>query len=105
MNDSEEKMKVREWKLFANSIELLGRVMKRGWLDVRSHTIDGTSRLQAPSINTKLHSFFGLCNVFRRSVPNFARSTAHLSRKLQKNQARVYKELSDEELDVLQTLQ
>lgn len=41
--------------------------------------IDG---FKEPTTQTQLRSFIGLCNVYRRFVPNFARVTSCLNRML-----------------------
>lgn len=60
--------------------------------------------LQTPSNNTELRYFLRLCNIFRWFGPSFAWIAAPLNRKLRKDQRHVYTELSNEELETLETL-
>lgn len=73
---------------FANMINYLGHIIRVGRPGVANHTTDGIRELNTPTIQTVLHSFFGLCNVFYRFVLNFARIASPLPARLRKSPAK-----------------
>lgn len=59
-----------------------------------------------PSTNNSEHrSILGLCNVFRRSVSNFARIAFPPNRKLEKDQPSLFGALSADEIETMHELQ
>ena len=65
----------------------------------------GKQRPLDPDWNPFLHIWpIGLCNVFRRFVPNFARISTSLNRKLEKGQPSRFGDLTDEELKAFREL-
>lgn len=69
-----------------------------------SHTIDAVHVLEPPTKLTELLSFFGLCNVIRRFVPNFAGVATLLNKKLRKDHLQTFDGLSYKEITALETL-
>lgn len=54
---------------------------------------------------TELKSFLGVCNLFRRFVPNFARIAALLNRKSEKGPTFHFGKLNETKIEALETLQ
>lgn len=53
---------------------------------------------------TEMRSFSGLCKIFRRLIPKFARIAAPLNRKLRKDEATKFDHLTEEERKNFETL-
>ena len=74
-----------------------GHVVRPGKLQVAEQTPKAIEGFPEPTNTTDVRSFLGLCNVFRRFVPNFARVAAPLNLMLQKGQPDKFDELTDEQ--------
>ena len=79
-------LKLRKCNFFADSVDYLGHVITPGKLHVSTTNTDAVRGFKAPRTQTELKSFLGLCNVYRRFVPNFARTAAPLQQFLCKGQ-------------------
>ena len=79
-------LKLRKCKFFADHVDYLGHVITPGKLHVATTNTDAIRGFLPPRTQTELKSFLGLCNVYRRFVPNFARTAAPLQRLLRKGQ-------------------
>jgi RNase H-like domain found in reverse transcriptase len=55
-----------------------------GKLAVASKNIDAIVKAEHPRTRTELRSFLGMCNVYRKFVPHFAKSAAPLTNLLKK---------------------
>lgn len=77
-------IKLESCSLFRKEIDYLGHKNGAGKLQVEQKTTEAIDSLQYPTIASELRSFFGLCNVYPRFVPNFARPVSSLSKKLKK---------------------
>ena len=102
--DAGVTLKLKKCFFFTDKIDYLGHVIRPGKLQIAEHTTDAIRQLQAPTNLTELRSFLGLCNVFRRFVPNFARIAAPLNRKLRKGEPTVFGPLNEEEMGALEEL-
>lgn len=59
----------------------MGHVIKPGKLEISERTNDEIKGLKLPRKVTKLRSLWGLCNVFRRFVPNLEIFSSPLTKK------------------------
>lgn len=64
---------------FSDEIDCLGHVMHAGQFGLASHATHAMQDISLPRNVTELKSFFGLFNVYRRIIPNFARIAASLN--------------------------
>ena len=77
-------LKLKKCKFFAKSVDYLGHVIRPGRLEVATKNTEVVKCFKELTTQTELQSFLGLCNVYRRFVPNFARTAAPLNAFLRK---------------------
>lgn len=92
-------------RLFTNSIDYLDHATRSRRLNNVSHITDAFKRFKPPKNVTELRSFFDLCNVFRRFLPNFARVATLHERKLRKGQPKKFTALTAEDRAAMKELQ
>lgn len=80
------KLKNCELLLFTNCTYYLRKVIKSGWLDIRSQSIHLIRGLRTLCSITESRSFLGSSRVLCRLVPIIVCTAAHLNRKLRKDQ-------------------
>ena len=84
LKESGFSLKLKKCKFFAMSVDYLDHVIRPGRLEVAMKNTEAVKRFKGPTTQTELRSFLGLCNVSRRFVPNFARTSAPLNAFLKK---------------------
>ena len=77
-------LELKKCKFFAKPVDYLGHVIRLGRQEVATKNTDAVKRFKEPTMQTELRSFLGLCNVYRRFVPNFARTADPLNAFLKK---------------------
>lgn len=85
-NSPGASLKLKNCKVFTDTIDYLGHIIPPRWLKITSCTTDKIRELKAPTSLKKLSSFFGLRNNLRRFVPNLTRLAVSLSKRLQKDE-------------------
>lgn len=65
-------LKQKKCNFFAETIDYIGHVIRPDILKLAEHTTDAVAKLEHLTKQTKLSSFLGLRNVFRRFIPNLA---------------------------------
>ncbi len=69
-------LKLKKFAFFDSSANYLGHTIPPRRLEVANRNTGAIQGFIAPTSQTGLRSFIGLCNVHRRFVPNFARVSA-----------------------------
>lgn len=98
-------LKFKKWVLFSGTVDYLGQIFRPGKQEVNEYSRKASDGLKPQRIETQLRSSFGMCNMFRRFVHNFARVAAPLNRKLRKEQPSDFGDLNEHELNALAILQ
>ena len=80
------KLKLRKCEIFVENIKYLGHVVRPGSLEIDAARIAALEQVKYPQTQTKLRSFLGLCNVYRRFVPHYAKIAHPLNQLLKKGQ-------------------
>ena len=97
LKDAGISLKLTKCRFFESSVGYLGHVIRPGKLEIASNNLKSIELAKPPGNQTELKSFLGMCNVYRRFVPNFARIASPLNAKTSKKQPYRIGTLSDEE--------
>ncbi|CDF38306.1 unnamed protein product [Chondrus crispus] len=89
---------------FDTSVTYLGHVIRPGQLEVERRNVIAIERARAPTNQTELRSFLGMCNVYRWFVQGFAKVAAPLNKNTGKNQPYDFEVLTDAEYAAFEEL-
>jgi Reverse transcriptase (RNA-dependent DNA polymerase) len=81
-------LKLKKCEFFKSSVNYLGHVVLPGKLAVAPRNVDTIRQAKYPTTRTELRSFLGMCNVYRRFVPGFAKIAGPLTNMLKKRRSR-----------------
>mgnify|MGYP003411260331 FL=1 len=79
-------LKLQKCNFFQPRVDYLGHVVTPGKLSVAEKNIETIRQAKHPQNRTELRSFLGMCNVYRKFVPHFAKKAAPLTELLKKGQ-------------------
>jgi len=79
LRDAGVTLRLPKCRFFRKAVEYLGHEIKQGRLGVMDAHTRALREARFPTTRTQVRRFVGMCNVFRRFVPNFARMTAPLT--------------------------
>ena len=97
-------LKLKKCEFFSTSVRYLGHEIRPGELRVLDATTAAVQELHPPKTVTQLRSFLGLCNVYRRFVPNFARIAHPLNAMLKKGEPKSFETLRPDAEDAFKAL-
>ena len=97
-------LKLSKCSFFKDEVDYLGHVVKPGKLAVAQKTTEAVKNFKPLETVTHVKSFLGLCNVYRRFVPNFARVAAPLNKLTRKGVSPKLPPLTEEQLQSIQKL-
>ena len=86
LRDAGLSLKLEKCQFFTDTVDYLGHVIRPGVLEVAEKNTATIKGFENPKTQTCLRSFLGMCNVYRRFVPNFARVSAPLNKMLTKGE-------------------
>jgi len=87
LKDAGLSLNMHKCKFFSRTVDYLGHVVSPGRLEVATKNTATLTKATYPTTQTELRSFLGMCNVYRRFVPNFAHVAAPLNKYLMKGQS------------------
>jgi len=64
---------------FSEEVKYLGHIVRPGQLHVHNKNVDALKHAKFSTTKTKVRSFLGMCNVYRRFVKDFAKRTKPLN--------------------------
>jgi transposase InsO family protein len=97
-------LKLQKCNFFQPRVDYLGHVVTPGKLAVAEKNIDTIRQAKYPQTRTELRSFLGMCNVYRKFVPHFAKKAAPLTELLKKGQPTEFDQLSQDQAQAFKDL-
>jgi len=79
LRQAEVALRLPKCRFFRTTVEYLGHEIKPGRLGLMDAHTRALREARFPTTRTQVRSFVGMCNVFRRLVPSFARMAAPLT--------------------------
>jgi transposase InsO family protein len=97
-------LKLKKCAFFKTEVEYLGHVITPGKLHVSNKNVVALEQAHHPRTRTELRSFLGMCNVYRKFVPQFAKLAAPLTELLKKGQPDTFDHLTDAQVQAFDSL-
>jgi Reverse transcriptase (RNA-dependent DNA polymerase)/RNase H-like domain found in reverse transcriptase len=97
-------LKLTKCHSLLETVDYLGHVILPGKLEIATKNTDALRTAQPPRTQTELRYFLGLCNVYRRFVPGFAKIAGPLNQMLRKGESPQLGKLSVEQLQAFESL-
>jgi hypothetical protein len=97
-------LNLKKCHFFKKEVSYLGHVIGQGTLSVSGKNTRALKTAKPPTTQTELRSFLGLCNVYRRFVPGFAKVAAPLNALLRKGESPQLGELTATQLQAFESL-
>ena len=104
LKNAGNSLKLTKCRFFESSVDYRCHVIRPGKLEIASNNLKAIELAKTPGNQTELKSFLGMCNVYRRFVPNFARIASPLNAKTSKKQPYHIGSLFDEEFESFREL-
>ena len=98
MHEAGLTLKLPKCYFFRKSVDYLGHIVSPGKLEVAHRGTEAIRKTLPPRTFTEMKSFIGLCNVYRRFVPNFSRIAKPLDKMVCKDHPKVWDNLTDEQM-------
>lgn len=70
--DAADTLKIKKSKLFSDTVEYLGHIIKPGKLEIDSAITKSLRDSKPPTTKTELQSLLRLCKVYQRFIKDFA---------------------------------
>ena len=97
-------LKLKKCVWFSPTVDYLGHVIYPGKLAVAKKNTIAIEKFTWPKTQTEVRAFLGICNMYRRFAPNFARVAAPLNSLLTKGQPKSIPPPTEEQLRAFDTL-
>ena len=97
-------LKLKKCHFFQQSVPYLAHTITPGRLHVAAKTVEAVRGFTPPRTQTDIRSFLGMCNLYRRFVPNFAQRAAPLNALLTKGQPAELASFGPKELEAFEDL-
>jgi len=97
-------LQLKKCHFFQPRVDYLGHVVTPGKLAVAQKNVDTLAQAKHPQTRTELRSFLGMCNVYRRFVPHFAKKASPLTELLKKGQPSEYDDFTEEQAEAFDAL-
>ena len=97
-------LKLAKCTFFTDEVRYLGHVIRPGTLSVDEIDTKALREVAIPRTQSELRSFLGLCNVYRRFVPNYAHIAAPLHALLQKGRPDKLEPFQEAQTEAFETL-
>ena len=88
----------KKFSFFTDRLKYLGHIIKPGRLEIDTAHVKSLREAKPPTTRTGLRSFLVLCNVYRRSVKNYAMKAASLTDLLKDGSPNPFNELDASEM-------
>ena len=97
-------LKLEKCAFFTQEVHYLAHIIRPGTLSIDEVVTKALCEIAIPTTQTGIRSFLGLCNVYRRFVPNYAHVAAPLNKLLKKGQPIQLEPFGEAELGALEAL-